>query len=382
MDGLAFAHSLDAMDHPDPYAEIRLLGLRTVRGANFWSRAPVTRMDVAPGAYDDLSSAQAPGFTDALIAAIPGLWEHRCSIGERGGFVTRLRRGTYAPHIAEHVGLELQSMAGHDVGYGRARGGDGPGEYTVVFEHLHSAVGLRSAALALEVVQRAFAGELERGFVDRGVAELVTLAAEPDEPRPRQRIACGITGGGDRAAVRERMVALGAAPSTAIVEISPAELLRDGLPYGRSVTAVILDAEVGDVPERYRDPEFARRLVSVVADAVPRGGIVVVPADDWELQDVVLEADCRLAVFSAEGEVGGRAARIAHAVAELRWGRIVLEIGGITEDAGELGGDTSPAAQVAAALAARVLAERTDGAEAEGDGPAVGEREGGVGALG
>ncbi|HKP77026.1 MAG TPA: hypothetical protein VJT67_15955, partial [Longimicrobiaceae bacterium] len=109
------------MSLPDPYAEIRLLGLRTVRGANFWSRAPVTRMDVAPGAYDDLSSAQAPGFTDALIAAIPGLWEHRCSIGERGGFVTRLRRGTYAPHIAEHVGLELQSMAGHDVGYGRAR---------------------------------------------------------------------------------------------------------------------------------------------------------------------------------------------------------------------------------------------------------------------
>ena len=34
--------------------------------------------------------------------------EHRCSIGERGGFFERLRRGTYLAHILEHVTLELQ----------------------------------------------------------------------------------------------------------------------------------------------------------------------------------------------------------------------------------------------------------------------------------
>jgi cyanophycin synthetase len=187
----------------------------------------------------------------------------------------------------------------------------------------------------------------------------VALAAEPDEAPPSQHVACGITGGGDREAVRERMIALGAAPPAALAELSPRELLLDGLRYGRSDTAVILDAEVGDVPERYRDSEFARRLVSVVADAVPSGGIVVCPADDAELQDVVLEARCRLALFSADGEVVGRAARIASAVGELRQGRIVLEMGGITHDAGEPTDNVSPAAQVAAALAARVLAEPT-----------------------
>ena len=178
------------MSRPSPYDEIRLLGLRTLRGANFWSRRPVTRMDVWPGAYDDISSAEVPGVTEALVAAMPGLWEHRCSIGERGGFVTRLRRGTYAPHIAEHVGLELQSMIGHDVGYGRARGGDRPGEYTVVLEHLHAAVGVRAAALALEMVQRAFAGELERAIVDAAVAELAALAAEPDAPAAPRGACC------------------------------------------------------------------------------------------------------------------------------------------------------------------------------------------------
>ena len=381
MDGPAFAQSARTMSRPDPYAEIRLLGLRTVRGASFWSRRPITRMDVAPGAYDDLSSAHVPGVTEALVAALPGLWEHRCSIGERGGFVTRLRRGTYAPHVAEHVGLELQSMAGHDVGYGRARGGDRPGEYTVVFEHLHAAVGLRAAGLALEVVQRAFAGELEPAFVAGGVAELAALAAEPDEPPPRQRMLCAVTGGGDRAGVRAGILARGAWPASAVVDLSPAALLAEGLPYGRSETAVVLDAAPVDVPERYRDPELARRLVSVVADAVPRGGIVVCPAGEWAVQDLALENGCRVAVFSADGEVGGRDARVAHAVAELRWGRIVLEIGGISRDAGEITGDASPAAQVAAALAAAMLREleAADEGEAERDGAAGGERQGGDG---
>jgi len=94
-------------------------------------------MDVAVGAYEHISSADVPGVVDQLVAALPGLIEHECSIGERGGFVTRLRRGTYAPHIVEHVALELQTMIGHDVGFGRTRGGDVEGEYTIVFEHRH-----------------------------------------------------------------------------------------------------------------------------------------------------------------------------------------------------------------------------------------------------
>jgi hypothetical protein len=364
------------MIRPSPYDEIRLLGLRTLRGANFWSRRPVTRMDVWPGAYDDISSADVPGVTEALVEALPGLWEHRCSIGERGGFVTRLRRGTYAPHIAEHVGLELQSMAGHDVGYGRARGGDRPGEYTVVLEHRHAAVGSRAAALALEMVQRAFAGELERASTDAAVAELAALAAEPDAPRPTRRVLCGITGGGDRAGVRARLAALGVS-SDEVVELSPGDLLNEGLPYGRSTVAVILDAEPEDVPERYLDPELARRLVAVVADAVDDGGIVVCPAKEWEVQDLAREAGCRVAVFSAADDVTARDAKVASAVAQVRGGRIVLEVGGTTEDAGALAGDATPAAQVAAALAARALrgmARDADEGAAERDGAAVEQR--------
>lgn len=342
-------------DRPDPHTEIRLVGLRSLRGANFWSSRPITRMDVAVGAYDEIHSAEVPGFTEALIRALPGLWEHRCSIGERGGFVTRLRRGTYAPHIAEHVGLELQTMVGHDVGYGRARGGDRPGEYTVVFEHLHAEVGLRAAALALDIVQRAFAGEL--GDVDYALAELRALMDTPDVPALTQSVLCGITGGGDRAAVRGEMLRRGLDDEALVVDVAPSYILNVGLPYARSEVAVVLDTDVQDVPGRYREEERNLQLVSVLADAVRRDGIVVVPSTEWEVQDMARQAHCRVAVFSTRDAVPARDTRVAHAVAFVRGGRIVIESVGEAVDGGELVAEVDPRVQVAAALAVHSLRE-------------------------
>jgi hypothetical protein len=293
---------------PVAAAEIRLVALRTLRGANFWSTRPVTRLDVAVGAYDEISSADVSGFTENLIAAMPGLVEHRCSVGERGGFVTRLRRGTYAPHVLEHVALELQDMAGHEVGFGRARGGDRRGEYTVVMEHLHAEVGLRAAALALDLVRDAFAGE--RVETCNAVAELRALAATPAPPPPERRVVCGVGGGGARAAVRDELLRLGLAPPGEVVEISPAYLLNAGLPYARSEIAILLDARAPDVPERYRDPEQARRLVSVMADGVPSGGFVLVPEAERELQQMVRDAGRRVAVFADPAEVADLAGRV------------------------------------------------------------------------
>ena len=343
------------MPHPDPYDEIRLVSLRSLRGANFWSSRPVTRMDVAVGAYDEISSADVTGFTDALVGALPGLWEHRCSIGEPGGFVTRLWRGTYAPHVAEHVGLELQSMVGHEVGYGRARGGDRPGEYTVVFEHRHAEVGLRAAALALDVVQKAFAGDLRD--VEFALNELRALAGTEDVPALAQRVLCGITGGGDRAAVRAEMLRRGVGGGELIVEVAPSYILNAGLPYARSEVAVILDADVRDVPERYRREDRNLQLVSVLADAVRRDGIVVVPAPEWEVQDMARRAGCRVAVFSAPDAGPARDTRVAHSVAMVRGGRILIEARGELLDGGEIVDGVDPAAQAAAALAVHSLGE-------------------------
>jgi cyanophycin synthetase len=340
---------------PDPASEIRMTTLQTTRGANYWLRAPIVRMDLVVGRFEDISSADVPHFTDALVGAMPGLAEHRCSIGERGGFIIRLRRGTYAPHIIEHVALELQTMVGHDVGYGRTRGGDVDGEYTLIFERVHEQVGLRAAALALETVQRAFAGTLDS--VEPFVNELRSLAALPDAPPPRQRVLCGITGGDHRGETRDELVRFGLGEDELMIDVSPSYILQAGLPYTRSEFAIVLDAEPNDVPERYREPERASRLVSVVADEVRRGGFVVCPAKAWEVQDRVRDAECRVAIFATDDDVTRRDQKIARAVALVERGRIILDTDCERRDAGALRDDAPATAQVAAALAAQLWRE-------------------------
>lgn len=346
---------MTATAHPDPATEIRITALHATRGLNYWSKRPVIRMDLAIGAFEEFSSADIPGVTDALVAAMPGLREHQCSIGTRGGFIIRLRRGTYVPHIIEHVALELQTMIGHEVGFGRTRRGDEPNEYTLVFEHRHEQVGLRAAALALEVVQRAFAGTLES--VDAAVQEMEALAQTPDSPPLHQRVFCGITGGSARAETQaelsRRVADLREEPL--VIDVSPAYLLRAGLPYSRSELAIILDTELSDVPERYRDSERARKLVSTVADAVRRDGLVVCPARDWEIQDYAREEDCRVAIFSAGDDITSRDQRVASALGFVRDGQILVQHEAAVEDLGSLDPEIPPAAQVAAAVAAHVV---------------------------
>jgi cyanophycin synthetase len=347
----------------DPFTEIRMTGLHATRGANYWSRRPVTRMDITIGAYEDISSAQVAGVTAALVAALPSLVEHRCSIGERGGFITRLRRGTYVPHIVEHVALELQSMIGDDVGYGRTRGGDVPGEYTIVFEHLNDVVGLRAAALALDIVMRAFAGRLDS--VEPELTELRALSEQPCAPPILAHVRCGITGGTLRAETRSELARRGVGSETDIlVDVAPSYILQAGLPYARSDAAIVLDDSITDVPERYRDPERAARLVSVVADAVVDDGFVVAPASAWDVQDRARDAGCRVAVFSPDAPISARDKKVACAAGWIDGDRIVVEHVDSTVDAGSVSAELPVAAQVAAALCAVLLGEL------DSDGPA------------
>jgi hypothetical protein len=341
---------LTTVARPDPATELRITALHGTRGINYWSKRPVIRMDLSVGSYDDISSADVDGFTESLLAVMPGLIEHRCSLGTRGGFVTRLRRGTYSPHIIEHVALELQTMIGHDVGYGRTRGGDVPGEYTMVFEHRHEQVGLRAAALALEIVQRALAGTLEN--VQPAVLELSALAETPDAPPLHQRVFCAVSGGAGRAETQQEITRrLGDGDQRLVIDVSPAYLLQAGLPYARSEIGVVLDTELSDVPERYQDRERARRLMSVIADGVRRDGFLICPASEWEVQDYAREEDCRVGVFSTADDITRRDKRVAAAIAYVRDDRIQLEHCGAPANGGELRPDYPAAAQVAAALA-------------------------------
>lgn len=112
--------------------DIRILGITYLRGPNLWTYHQALEALVDIGALEDCPSNSLPGLYERLTQWLPGLIEHRCSPGVRGGFLQRLREGTWAAHILEHVALELQGLAGQRFGFGRAREAGARGLYKVV----------------------------------------------------------------------------------------------------------------------------------------------------------------------------------------------------------------------------------------------------------
>ena len=134
---------------------MRILKTQTLRGPNYWSirrsKLILVRLDL-----EDLAerpSNTIPGFYDGLVTALPSLVEHFCSPGCRGGFLSRVGEGTMMGHIMEHVALELQSLAGMPVGFGRTRETGTPGIYQVIFEYQNEAAGRYAARAAFRLCQ-------------------------------------------------------------------------------------------------------------------------------------------------------------------------------------------------------------------------------------
>jgi cyanophycin synthetase len=103
-------------------------------GPNIWTNYKALEAWVDIGKFEDFPSNTLPGFNDRIMSWLPSMIEHRCGIGERGGFFQRLTTGTYLGHILEHVSIELQSLAGVPVEFGRARETSERGVYKVVIE--------------------------------------------------------------------------------------------------------------------------------------------------------------------------------------------------------------------------------------------------------
>jgi cyanophycin synthetase len=115
-----------------PKKSIEIIKLMSLRGPSMWAYRPILEALVDIGDLEDYPSNTLPGFNDRLYAWLPGLIEHRCSVGERGGFLQRMRDGTWPAHILEHVTLELQTLAGFPGGLGRARETSKRGVYKVI----------------------------------------------------------------------------------------------------------------------------------------------------------------------------------------------------------------------------------------------------------
>ena len=161
---------------PPASPDLRILEARVYRGPNYWSYEPCIRMLVDLGSLEERPSSTLPGFTEALLDLLPGLHDHACSLGRRGGFVTRLEEGTWAGHVAEHVALELQREAGTEIRRGKTRSAERPGQYHVIYGYAEESVGLSAGRLAVRVVNHLI--RPEDGFDFLAELESLILLAE------------------------------------------------------------------------------------------------------------------------------------------------------------------------------------------------------------
>ncbi|MGH9420333.1 MAG: cyanophycin synthetase family protein, partial [Thermoanaerobaculia bacterium] len=106
-----------------------------------------------------VTSADITGFTEKLTSAIPSLITHKCTRGKRGGFIERLKEGTHIPHILEHLALELQSLIGNEVAFGRVVPSGDEGVWWLIVEYQEEQVGVRAMKDAVRIARSCISGE-------------------------------------------------------------------------------------------------------------------------------------------------------------------------------------------------------------------------------
>ena len=139
---------------------MKILKIQALRGPNIWSitRKKLIQMRLDLEDLEEKPTNKIPGFRERIEALIPSMIYHRCSEGCKGGFFQRVDRGTWMGHVIEHIALEIQTLAGMDVGFGRTRETKTPGVYNVVFNYIEEKVGLYAAEAGVRIAEALIEG--------------------------------------------------------------------------------------------------------------------------------------------------------------------------------------------------------------------------------
>jgi cyanophycin synthetase len=139
---------------------MEILKVQALRGPNIWSvqRKKLIQMRLDLQEMEEFPTNKIEGFRERIEALIPTMIEHRCSEGTRGGFFSRIERGTWMGHVIEHIALEIQTLAGMETGFGRTRETKTPGVYNVVFSYTEENVGMFAAESAVAIAEALIKG--------------------------------------------------------------------------------------------------------------------------------------------------------------------------------------------------------------------------------
>src|ERR1700752_4188799 len=244
--------------------DIEFLRLNYLRGPNIWTYRPGVEAWVDIGELEDCPSNTIPGFSERLSGWLPGLIEHRCGVGERGGFLLRLREGTWPGHIMEHVAIELQNLAGMATGFGKARSTSRRGVYKGGVRTRQEEVGRAALQAARDLVMAA----IEDRFYD--LKDTVSrLRAMVDSRCLGPSTSCIVD------AATERRI-----PS---IRLTDGNLVQLG--YGarqRRIWTAETDRTSAIAESIAGDKDLSKRLLQSCGVPVPEGRLVESAAEAWE----------------------------------------------------------------------------------------------------
>jgi len=134
--------------------------IQVLRGPNIWSitRKKLIQMRLNLEETEHQPTNKIEGFRERIEQLLPSLYSHRCSEGTEGGFFKRVEMGTWMGHVIEHIALEIQTLAGMDVGFGRTRETKTLGTYNVVFNYIEERAGVFAAEEAVKIAESLIAG--------------------------------------------------------------------------------------------------------------------------------------------------------------------------------------------------------------------------------
>jgi cyanophycin synthetase len=270
--------SVPSSPHPALITPMRVVERGVYRGPHLYSLTPMIRIKLDLGSLEEWPSDRLPGFTERLLKLLPGLHQHGCCFHEPGGFVRRLREGTWLGHVAEHIAIELQSLTGAQVTRGKTRSVRGePGVYNVMFAYNEEEVGLLAGRLALQLVDSLLPPELQN------VQGLNRVYRDDDEPA--LQAAFDLQAALKALSDVHRRAALGPTTQSLVHEAE-----RRGIPVMRLDNQSLMQLGTGRYQKRIRasitgltpsiatdaasDKDLTRSLLSDAGLPVPRGDVV------------------------------------------------------------------------------------------------------------
>jgi cyanophycin synthetase len=246
-------------DGPRPPAapDLRILETQVYRGPNFWSYEPCIRLLVDLGSLEHWPTDTLDGFVDRLLELLPGLADHTCSLGRPGGFVERMRDGTWLGHVAEHVALELQRQTGTPISRGKTRGAGTFARYHVIYGYGEERVALGAGRLAVRLVNHLI--RAEPGFDFQAELESLIRLAERTAFGPSTQAVL------DEAASRD----------IPFIRLNEASLVQLGQgKYQKRIRATITSKTSALAVDIAGDKKLTTQLLGAAGLPVPRGQIV------------------------------------------------------------------------------------------------------------